>query len=78
MSWVNDGTDDRMDGSDEPAYDGNGDETSTFGAFAVSLMKIIPLSMNDGYTDEDGTDEKRATVGSHGFVCDDGDEIDLS
>ena len=75
-SWVNDGIDDCDDGTDEPAYDESGEETSTM--MCDDGMEISLSWANDGEDDcEDGEDETTFAMVTN-FVCEDGDEIHFS
>ena len=73
FSWVNDGIDDCDDGTDEPAYDENGDEVSTM---MCDDGTEIPLSYaNDGEEDcEEGEDETTFAMVTF-FECENGEEI---
>ena len=73
FSWVNDGVEDCDDGTDEPAYDEDGDEVSTM---MCDDGSEIPLSWaNDGEDDcADGEDETTFAMVTY-VVCNNGEEI---
>ena len=73
FSWVNDGIDDCDDGTDEPAYDENGDETSTI--MCDDGTEIFLSLANDGNDDcADGEDEAVDAMVVE-VDCGDGDTI---
>ena len=76
FSWVNDGIDDCDDGTDEPAFDENGNEVSTM---MCDDGTEIPLSWaNDGEEDCAGGEDEAADAMVVEVDCGDGDMIPFS
>lgn len=74
-SWVNDGIDDCDDGTDEPAYDDDGLETSTMTCAGANGSEIPLSAANNGEENcPNGEDETTFDLVTD-FICEDGEEI---